>query len=237
MPIKQEILQDLARNSRHLSTLDLSNQQLTVVDIQMLLKALVSNTHLARLNLANNKLGDEGACLLASQLRVSELNISHNHISDKGIKAFIENNDVDAINIQGNTYTFATRKRLDQKMAANFQEKISKLALTLSVLAQGRGQVASPLVSLPTELILTIISYLGTNWCPGTTLIRMATIIFNNIGYDGNHQKIFNWKKPMEKLFKFPCFFSISRIYKPIAFQSSEPTSELVNVKLNTVCI
>ncbi|MCE0723630.1 MULTISPECIES: hypothetical protein [Legionella] len=215
MPIKQEILHSLTRNARNLSTLDLSNQQLTVADIKTLLTALVFNTHLVRLNLANNLFGDEGASLLASQLRVSELNVSYNHISDEGIKAFVKNNDLDAINIQGNTFTFITRKRLDQKIAANFQAKISKLAIILSVIAQGRGQIASPLTLLPTELIFSIISYLGTSWCSDSTLNKMATIIFNNINYDSNYQKIFLWNRPTEKPFKVPSFFSIAKTYTP----------------------
>jgi hypothetical protein len=223
MAIKQEILQNLTSNVSTLSTLDLSNQQLTVADIKLLLTALSSNTNLVRLNLANNLFGDEGAFLLARDLRVSELDVSHNHISDKGIRAFIENSDLDAVNVQGNTYTFITRSQLDKKTAANFKAKISKLALTLSVLAQGRGQLASPWALLPSEIIFTIISYLGTSWCSGKTLDKMAKIIFDNISYDDMQQKIFRWQHPAEKLFKAPSFFSTPQFYIPINNEHMEP--------------
>lgn len=230
MPIKQKILQNLTRNAKKLSTLDLSNQQLTVADITTLLNALVYNTHLVRLNLTNNLFGDKGAYLLASQLRISELNISYNHISDKGIKAFIENNDLDAINVQGNTFTFITRKRLDQQTAANYQAKISRLVLTLSVLALGKGQRTSSLAVLPTELIFTIISYWSPSWCPDKTLNKMATIIFNNINYDNNQHKIFRWNQPTEKLFKVPSFFSTPKSYIP-TIESIEPKAQEESIK------
>ncbi|KTD82951.1 hypothetical protein [Legionella waltersii] len=226
MPIKQDILQNLTCNVSTLSTLDLSNQQLTVADIKLLVTALVSNTHLVRLNLANNLVADEGAFLLARHLRVSELDVSHNHISDKGIKAFIENNDLDAINVHGNAYTFSTRRQLDKKTASNFKGKISKLALTLSALAQGRGQLESPWAMLPTELIFNIISYLETSYSSGRPLDKMARVIFNNISYDINQQKIFRWQSPKEKLFKAPSFFSIPRLYIPITNEQTEPKRE-----------
>ncbi|WP_454781736.1 hypothetical protein [Legionella sp. WA2022007384] len=230
MPINHEILQNLTRNASNLSTLDLSNQQLTGADIKMLLEALVSNTHLVRLNLANNLFGDEGAYLLAKALRVSELNVSHNHISDNGIKAFIENNDLDAINVQGNAFTFITRKRLDQKTAANYKAKISKLALTLSVLAQGRGQEAS-LLALPPELMFTIIGYMTPSWCARSALNKMATIIFNNINYDSDQQKIFNWNRPTEKPFKLPSFFSIPKTYIPATIKRTELEAQEERIK------
>ena len=85
----ETMLYRLRSNCPFLTKLDLSNQQ--IKQIKTLTHSLMKNKHLTILNLKNNNIEDDGAILLSEMLyhntTLLEINLENNNITDRGTRA------------------------------------------------------------------------------------------------------------------------------------------------------
>jgi hypothetical protein len=75
MPISIDILQRITDNDASLIHLDLSQQELSCSDINLLYQFLESNTFMKSLNVSCNLIGPRGAIMLAKNKNLKNLNI------------------------------------------------------------------------------------------------------------------------------------------------------------------
>lgn len=105
MPISEEILNQIRANDACLTTLDLSQQQLTSDDISQLILALVNNTTIQELDLSECGLDNASAMLLAAlhhpTLRILELS-SNPEIDHEGASAFEHNTSYTTLSLTDN---------------------------------------------------------------------------------------------------------------------------------------
>jgi hypothetical protein len=94
MAISQQTLEALSNNDPTLRALNLSYQNLTDKDIEVLCKALKNNTYLTRLDLSSNEISAAGAIALAQNSTITELDISYNTIGNAGAKALAKNSTI-----------------------------------------------------------------------------------------------------------------------------------------------
>lgn len=83
-----QLIQHIIDNDQHLTSIDLSNQELSKDDIEKLCTALQSNIIVNEINLSINNIGNSGAELLSIALadkKIAQLNLGLTRIGDSGI--------------------------------------------------------------------------------------------------------------------------------------------------------
>jgi Leucine-rich repeat (LRR) protein len=114
MAISQQTLEALSNNDPTLRALNLSCQNLTDEDIEVLCEALKNNTYLTELNIRGNKIGDAGAKALAKNTTITQLFIYSNKLSAAGAKALAKNTTIARLDIRGNQIGAAGAEALAQ---------------------------------------------------------------------------------------------------------------------------
>lgn len=118
MPIPQYVLERLKAKDPKLTELNLSRQfpDLTAADMVILAEALRGNPYVARLVLCENKIGDEGAAILARVIprvpSLTELDVSINDISDEGATALFCVTTLKFLDIAANQVTYKAAEQL-----------------------------------------------------------------------------------------------------------------------------
>jgi len=102
MPISSAVLKRIEADDPSLTELDLSYQKLTAVNIGLLVKTLEKNTHLTKLNLYANQIGDEGVVHLVKNTRLVALNLAANQISKIGTEALASHKTITSLDLSYN---------------------------------------------------------------------------------------------------------------------------------------
>jgi Ran GTPase-activating protein (RanGAP) involved in mRNA processing and transport len=114
--LKNKIIAIIARNRalkairENASSLDLSNKNIGIKELTIIIDALSENTSVQKINLANNNIGDAGVKYLAEALKanklITDINLWNNQITDQGaeiiIKLLMENQFINSINVGNN---------------------------------------------------------------------------------------------------------------------------------------
>jgi Leucine-rich repeat (LRR) protein len=154
VPIEPSILQRLRDNDPTLTSLDLSSENLTAYDVQVLRDALIGNTMLTSLNLGFNQIGDEAARAFALPT-LTTLDLSSNRIGDEGAKALAQNSTLTTLDLSSN-----------RQMINPFEEIIllrNQLLRVIILLAKDRinPDSQSTLKILPRGIISHILSFMS----------------------------------------------------------------------------
>ena len=217
MPISKQLLDKISQNNYPSSSCDLSNHHTTDQEVIQLAVALRHNTILTSLNLAqnrhlsheavrilannktlisldlaHNRIGDEGAQALASNTTLTSLNLSCNEISSEGVQAFARNTTLISLNLCNN--------QIKARGTQAFANNTTLISLDLSgnqINAKGAQTLASNTTLTSLDLSKNGIGAKGARVLANNTTLTSLSLTYNYIGKRGLHafQQALKWNK------------------------------------------